>query len=80
MDKNQEQLLEIAQAIAVSALEAPPDKRTEFIERTIEKMCEIYNTKQGRPPITAHQARKLLELTTGMVRRLEACGGTVGRT
>ena len=80
MDQEQKdkQLLEIVRAIAMGAMEAPPDRRTEFIECTLGKMCKIYEEKQGRAPLAAHQIRMLLELTKDMVRILETSGNTVG--
>ena len=80
MDKEQEhkRLLEIVQSIAIAAMEAPPEHRTEFIERTVGQMCEIYGQKQGRFPIKPHQISRLLDLTKDMVRLLEQSGNTVG--
>jgi hypothetical protein len=77
-EQKDKQLLEIVQAIAMGAMEAPPDRRTEFIECALGKMCETYEKKQGRASLTAHQISTLLKLTKDMVRILETSGNTVG--
>jgi hypothetical protein len=77
-EQKHKQLLEIVQAIAMGAMEAPSDRRTEFIECALGKMCEIYEKKQGRAPLAAHQFSMLLDLTKNMVRILETSGNTVG--
>jgi hypothetical protein len=77
-EQKDKQLLEIVQAIAIGAMEAPPDRRTEFIECALGKMCETYEKKQGRASLTAHQISTLLKLTKDMVRILETSGNTVG--
>jgi hypothetical protein len=80
MDKDQKHrdLLKIVQTIAVAALDIPPDRRTEFIECMVGRMCELYGKKQGRAPIAAQRISMLLELTKDMVRILETSGNTVG--
>ncbi len=51
MDPNKEQrqqLIGIAQNIALQALELPPEKRPEFIKRTVAAIRSRYSSCRGR--------------------------------
>ena len=72
------QFIAVAQAIAMKALDVPPNQRQAFIEAKISSTHKGYEDKHGSDPKTAEQARKLLDLTRTMVQILEQSGGTIG--
>ena len=81
MDPNKEQrqqLIGIAQNIALQALELPAEKRPEFIERTVAAIRSRYERRHGADPSAAKTADKLQAMTQAVMQILEEDGGQIG--
>ncbi len=78
MDKERERILGLIRAIAMAALELPPDQRHAFIERTVTTIQRKYERAYGADPDMAEQASKIVDLAKAMLKILEKSGGTIG--
>ncbi len=81
MDPNEEQrqqLIGIAQNIALQALELPAEKRLEFIHRTVATIRHRYERKHGADPSAAKTADKLQAMTQAVMQILEENGNQIG--
>jgi hypothetical protein len=81
MDPNAEQrqqLIGVAQTIAMQALELPPGKRLEFIQRTVTTIRSRYEEKHGADPSTTKTAEHLQAVTEAVMQILEEDGGQIG--
>ncbi len=81
MDPNkeqQQQLIGIAQNIALQALELPPEKRPDFIKRTVAAIRARHEDKHGVDPSAAKTADKLQAMTEAVMQILEEDGGQIG--
>jgi uncharacterized membrane protein len=76
--EQQQQLIGIAQNIALQALELPPEKRLEFIKRTVTAIRMRYERKRGADPSAAKTADKLQAMTQAVMQILEEDGGQIG--
>ena len=81
MDPNEEQrqqLIGIAQNIALQALELPPEKRLAFIQRTVAAIRHRYERKHGADPNAAKTADKLQAMSQAVMQILKEDGGQIG--
>ena len=77
-EKQRDKLVGLAQTLAMTALEHPPDQRQVLIKGAIEKLLNDFEQKHGPNPVNAELAKKLLSMTTALLKILEESGGTVG--
>jgi hypothetical protein len=80
MDNGEEQgrLLEVAQALALRALDLAPDQRQEFIERAVAAIHKSFVHNHGAEPGSAKTAAKLQAMTEAVLHVLEEDGGQIG--
>jgi hypothetical protein len=81
MDPNEvqrQELIEIAQRIALQAIELPPEERPDFIQSTVATIRARYERKHGVNPSATKTAAKLQALTEVVMQILEEDGGQIG--
>ena len=79
MDEEQrKKLVGLAQALAMAALDHPPEKRQDLLRRAVEKILQDFEREHGSNPANAGLADKLLSMAIATVKILEESGGRTG--
>ena len=79
MDEEQrKKLVGLAQALAMTALDHPPEQRQDLLRRAVEKILQDFEQEHGSNEANAGMADKLLSMATAMVKILEESGGQTG--